>query len=1207
MNKFSQFLLENHFPRGIQDAVYRAFAILEATNINKAYLLQQAGDQTAFDTAKQAVREKWSGNDMDRVVSNQKLRDRVLNLLYLFEIRKPGFTTDEVIHHIHDLSVAGSLAQRWADKVNSDTTPDDAARILGEANAAAVQSQKPYPDLTPEEEEIWLRVKTYHEFPDGFKWVYAVDERGSVAPSIPSNITHKTMRHCGNAPQGYADSGDQYYELRDSNNKAYLTVILNSDDCISESKSFGNSTNRYRQQILPYVKWFLQDKKVRGVGRRYDYGYATDKNFGVKDFIEFDPEFVDYVIENKPELIGNTETKILFWRDAIREGVVTEADMVELFINRGHVERLNSAISKYGETAKFKVTDGDLWGHNRFEVLCAACGHCPIPEPELIKLIESRDLKFEEFANHDIKLLTPAIQRAFLRADPRNLDKLIKVDAEVAAFHMDPGILVELIPTDPDAGKGGITTLTTLLKYISKANPPSSVVDLAERVLTDKTVGMLVERTDARSVGWHYDDFIGYLFDTYARFPERKIDEWPFNMIVSGMYPVGHDGTAGYALTEYTSKLSDRVVVDMLERLGFDATATQRIYKSDDQGVGVPDYNELGRWCRLMPSAAIHPPQDGFNVVAYLNGLGDELAARIAPDMGADELLLGIAHRYGNNIGNISNNAASSVAGLIQRSTIVTDAARWDENMFGLIVHQMYIDPRQRLASIGKETNEAIYAAAVEYIKRHGMLSDTTEPDDWMNFMTGAAVELRRMYGEDFALDSGMLREFFDVYCAYVDPAYGTPGVPTYKAYTSVNMMGKMSMSGIISLPVDEWDPYIRQMPTGFLYGYLANIPQQYYEESDAVVLGVIRCLASAIDAQSDLDLRATGARNPARAMWNALIGRNNQGRITRVAVQKIMQRRILGALESGEISVSTKVMNALAKAAIITAAQVRKLTSTQFNNMNGADMTDDAANTIRENLAKLVKGKEFPQLTVTLLKKLHSMALNSFGIADTTANLGEYSVTGGCSEKLEALDDTLSSILALSGKPNGRKAVTALASDEGLLKSLTTVEDSVRERIDAAGATGRRIWGLLRIIELAASIKNIANTMALTAYSNSPAILDLVRIGAMIGSFKGKGTMIGKADRELAKLGPDFVDDIKEVLDRGMDENVDDTLVSALQQIVQTVARYAYCLPYYKRLSGPFRTICAHPFFKNGMWERYIVSDDDRLRYRLWNEIKAV
>ena len=556
----------NHFGQFSTHPGLGAHPVFEARNINKDFLKQEAaatGDPARFDDARTRVQAAWAQEDMGHQL-NEKAGQKVLNFLYLMEIRSPGFTTAGRLHAIHDLYIGNLLDTKFLGKVNSDTTPAQAAQILDAATEHQEKSGKVYPDLTPEEEAVWNRVKVYHEFPDGFKWVYAVKPDGSIASHIPSDITYKTMHHCGNTPD--ADSDNQYWELRGPDGKAYLTVILSPEGKIEESKSWGNQPNRHRKMIQPYVKWFFKNK-VSGVGHRYDYGYATHNNFGVKDFMGDDPEFIDYVVENKPELLGNTEKRIMFWQGALKENVISVEDIKKMYRDKYTLGNLlrDSRLCNYRNNSKFAdwanspenrkdwMLKKSVFGDNPFDVVCASCHGCPFTMDELNELIVVGTLKLEEFANYDIHLLTSDVQQQFVNADPTNLNKLIEIGEQVGNFKIAENItdsLVDILKNkqpSPPAGyekmdyfereKSAIAiryenqrirwdhALKMMHEYLARTNPPSKVRDTAQKIFENPTIvhniftsssGSLVEDNFHSGTGWA---------DVFNRFNDLPIPE----------------------------------------------------------------------------------------------------------------------------------------------------------------------------------------------------------------------------------------------------------------------------------------------------------------------------------------------------------------------------------------------------------------------------------------------------------------------------------------------------------------------------------------------------------------------------------------------------------------------------------------------------------------------------------------------------------
>lgn len=557
----------NHFGHFSSHPGFGAHPVFEARNINKDFLKQEAaatGDPARFDDARTRVQAAWAQEDMGHQL-NEKAGQKVLNFLYLMEIRSPGFTTAGRLHAIHDLYIGNLLDTKFLGKVNSDTTPAQAAQILDAATEHQEKSGKVYPDLTPEEEAVWNRVKVYHEFPDGFKWVYAIKPDGSIASHIPSGITYKTMHHCGNTPD--ADSDNQYWELRGPDGKAYLTVILSPEGKIEESKSWGNQPNRHRKMIQPYVKWFFKNK-VTGVGHRYDYGYATHNNFGVKDFMGDDPEFIDYVVENKPELLGNTEKRIMFWQGALKENVISVEDIKKMYRDKYTLGNLlhDNRLCNYRNSSKFAdwvnspenqkdwKLKKSVFGENPFDVVCAACQGCPFTMDELNELIVAGTVRLDEFANYDIHLLNADVQQLFINADPSNLNELINIGEQVGHFEISESIIDSLVdmlkhkqpvtPTwykemdyferekSPDAQKFEASlekwesALEVIHDYLARTNPPSKVHNTAQKIFGNPTI---VQNIFTSSTGYYctvdsLHNGFGWV-DVFNRFGDLSIPE----------------------------------------------------------------------------------------------------------------------------------------------------------------------------------------------------------------------------------------------------------------------------------------------------------------------------------------------------------------------------------------------------------------------------------------------------------------------------------------------------------------------------------------------------------------------------------------------------------------------------------------------------------------------------------------------------------
>jgi len=420
MEQLRTFILESNFPLAFTHACLEAISLLEAVNINKDFLQRLCAANgldfaTVRNVARTFVEELSKG-----VTIPPSQKDRLSNLLAMLQAKSGGtLLGKDLLDRMHDAIVfKRELPGIILQKCNSDSTPEDFGRII---DGVMSQKKSGYHGLSPEDLEVWNRVKVYHEFPDGFRWVYAVNEKGNPVGFIPTRITVKTMNHCGNEPSN--NSGDEYWELRDADGKAYLTVILN-DGLIEEAKSYGNQNNVHIDQILPYVEWFYKSDAVKGVDsernggryRRYDAGYASDKNFTVSLISSKDPSFMQWCQENKPGLIGDTEALII----------------------------------KYSKMDPRKVTEQYLadpgsFGMNNWTVYLASVGgkeHLPLSEDDIIqKLIMPGKLPLSVFANADISLITPKIQAAYVsRNGLSDLSTFIYIMQNVNQFYMARGI-----------------------------------------------------------------------------------------------------------------------------------------------------------------------------------------------------------------------------------------------------------------------------------------------------------------------------------------------------------------------------------------------------------------------------------------------------------------------------------------------------------------------------------------------------------------------------------------------------------------------------------------------------------------------------------------------------------------------------------------------------------------------------------------------
>jgi len=435
MKQLRKFILESNFSRPFTNACLEAISLLEAVNINKEFLQRLcAGNGLDFATVRNAART-FVEELAKGVTVPPSQKDKLANLLAMLQAKSgEKFLNAELLGKMHDAIVfKKELPGIILQKCNSESTPEDFDKII---DGVMSQKKSGYHGMSPDDLAEWNRVKVYHEFPDGFKWVYAVDKKGNPVGFIPSRITVKTMNHCGNEPSN--NEGDEYWELRDADGKAYLTVILN-DGLIEEAKSYGNQNNVYIDQILPYVEWFYKSDVVKGVDSeraggkfyRYDAGYASDKNFSVSLISSKDPSFMQWCQKHKPALIGDTEALIIRY----------------------------SKMDPRTVTKKY-LADPDSFGKNNWTVYLASVGgkeHLPLSEDDIIqKLIMPGKLPLAVFANADISLITPKIQAAYVsRNGLGDLSTFLYIMQNVNQFYMAKGIFKFMLANGLDTLANG--------------------------------------------------------------------------------------------------------------------------------------------------------------------------------------------------------------------------------------------------------------------------------------------------------------------------------------------------------------------------------------------------------------------------------------------------------------------------------------------------------------------------------------------------------------------------------------------------------------------------------------------------------------------------------------------------------------------------------------------------------------------------------
>ena len=353
---------------------YHGF-IYEAVNINKDYLLKIAnGDIQKLKIAKDEAEAIIKATNTP-IGDNDK--HKVASLLTKFILQ--GALPANATQFLHDILVENKLNLIY--KLNSDSSKQDFENLIDEFTRKRMSTGD---QLSGAESCIWLRVKTFHDFEDGFKWIIAVDERGEPVGYIPSAVTFKTMKHCGNEPS--VAEGDTYYGLRDANNREYVTVILDGEGSIKESKGYNNTPPKDKTKINKYMQWLMLHPIVKGTS--YENGYARHMNYGVSQMID-DEDFIKKVENEKPELINSDVDKIILdWKRKIKNGESTEGDLIGAFLHE------------------------DLGESFMFEHLIGILGHNPFNEQQMVSLINMKKLEPIQIANAGTQYLTIPVQHA---------------------------------------------------------------------------------------------------------------------------------------------------------------------------------------------------------------------------------------------------------------------------------------------------------------------------------------------------------------------------------------------------------------------------------------------------------------------------------------------------------------------------------------------------------------------------------------------------------------------------------------------------------------------------------------------------------------------------------------------------------------------------------------------------------------------------
>ena len=962
MEELRRFILESHIDPALAKTVYDSLCLFEAVNINKDFLVREAGSREKFDRARADVQRAWKSEGMDGQM-NPNTSQKVLNLLYLMEIRKPGFTDAGKLHSIHDLYIHNMLDTKFLNAVNSETTPEQAEDALSAAVEHQSQQQKAYPGLSAEEEAIWNRVKVYHEFPDGFRWVYAVDAQGKIASHIPSSVTSKTMHHCGNSPR--AKSDDQYWELRDAEGKAYLTVILNRDGELEESKSWGNQVSKYRTMIQPYVKWFLMDR-VKGVGRRYDYGYSTHTNYGVKDFIGDDPEFIEYVTEYKPELLGNTEEKILFWQGAVEEGVVSKEQMKQLFVDDIDMDTLmkNPGVKRYAENSRFKYdksgmvsSSSSVLGANRFDVLCAACGECPFDEEELEKLVYDDAISLEEFVNYDIRLLTPEMQRAFVKHDPSTFRKIFEIAEQVASFKVDERLVESLIePFYAGEADGALI----LLRYLAEANPPEKVHSYAKTVFgNDAVLTNIFADRDARLAICS--------LEILQRFPDiavgqalpSEIDRL-FALQANNLFYVG----TTIKIVENILSLDSRRMHDILRPV---STKTLLAVLHPKNGYSMPDRIRLvGLLAKLVklfgPDFAIPP---GYLATKQLKLMYLMSAAKEGMDVpGLDTL--GPAILAG--VRAVTENRVSKAVGdslILYMLGISSHPSLCDRLEPGKLAMFMTVAANPGHAADWPEdmvTPEIIFRCKTD------LEWTATHPD--RKLITRLAKEMLFQMMEMHIVGDTPTPEMNTLLCSLLHIRAAVMGKPNSFDWPDSTNINTLVNAGFITIPAEDWPEWCKVMGEEyFIKLYMGGLgPERIYSD-DTAMSCIVRLLTGHGIFCSDEELKRPGNDNDVYTRYRWLLGFSSHTYDKQMA--KVISGKLSSMILDGKVGLTPDVLEQLSRNGLVGAKAYRVATESLIANQ--AVPVEDMDITPGQ-IWKLIRSPRLPELVYNNIRRLFEM-----------------------------------------------------------------------------------------------------------------------------------------------------------------------------------------------------------------------------------------
>lgn len=356
--------------------------LLEGVSINKDYLLSLVDKDIVKLNNIKEISQKYIKSI--GIELSQKDNDKLVSLISMLKIK--GLFSKDVEKYFHDVIVDKTF------NILYNITSDTKAKNLEDMIEA--YEEKKNNNLSKEENDEYLRVITFHDFEDGFKWVIAVDEEGKPVGCLPSKITNKTMGHCGNEPS--KQDGDTYYELRDDKNKSYITVILDKEGHIRESK--GKHNLPPKEDVKKYMKWLLLHPIVKGVS--YEQGYAPNSNFGIAHMVD-DDEFLEKIKKEKPKVISHSDKLVIFYKKRFKE---EGKEKVKKEILTGIIDE--------GLELSFSEIVG-IFGENPFD------------KDEMYKLIKTETITPYDVFNAGYQHLTKEIQQTFIDVSKSNSGNIV--------------------------------------------------------------------------------------------------------------------------------------------------------------------------------------------------------------------------------------------------------------------------------------------------------------------------------------------------------------------------------------------------------------------------------------------------------------------------------------------------------------------------------------------------------------------------------------------------------------------------------------------------------------------------------------------------------------------------------------------------------------------------------------------------------------